>query len=84
MSNKYVTYTSTMEFALMESITTYAKKKNVSKNKVIEAAVKKYLQEIEKIEFIKSLKAISDDPDIIEMSEWGMKDYAGQIKKYEQ
>jgi hypothetical protein len=73
-----------MEFALMESITTYAKKKNVSKNKVIEAAVKKYLQEIEKIEFIKSLKAISDDPDIIEMSEWGMKDYAGQIKKYEQ
>ncbi len=84
MSNKYVTYTSTMEFALMESITTYAKKKNVSKNKVIEAAVKKYLQEIEKIEFIKSLKAISDDPDIIVMSEWGMKDYAGQIKKYEQ
>ena len=45
MNHKKVTYTSTLPNVVMEEVAEYAKKKKISKNKVIEIAVKKLLEE---------------------------------------
>ncbi|MFN2458164.1 MAG: hypothetical protein ABR502_08195 [Chitinophagaceae bacterium] len=83
MKKKYVTYTSTMESKLMEDISEYAVRKKISKNKVIEEALKTFIDEQEKQELIESLKKIANDPEILEMAEWGIEDYAKQLKDYE-
>ena len=44
MKRKTVTYTSTLPNLVMEEVVEYAKKKKISKNKVIEIAVKKLLK----------------------------------------
>ena len=81
MNNKKITYTSTLPSIVMEEIVEYAKKKKISKNKVIEIAVKKLMEEEIKNELIESFKKIADDPEIIEMAEWGLEDYVKQLKK---
>jgi hypothetical protein len=67
----------------MEEVVEYAKKKKISKNKVIEIAVKKLLEEEIRRELMESFKKIANDPDMIEMAEWGMEDYAEQLKRME-
>lgn len=83
MSNKKTTYTSTLPSLVMEEVVEYAKKKKISKNKVIEIAVKKLLEEEIKNELMESFKKIADDPDMIEMAEWGMEDFAEQLKRFD-
>ena len=83
MSNKKTTYTSTLPSVVMEEVVEYAKKKKISKNKVIEIAVKKLLEEEIKNELMESFKKIADDPDMIEMAEWGMEDFAEQLKRFD-
>ena len=67
----------------MEGVVEYAKKNNISKNKVIEIALKKLLDEEIRNDLIESFKKIADDPEIIEMAEWGLDDYVKQLKKME-
>ena len=83
MNRKTVTYTSTLPNAVMEEIVEYAKKKKISKNKVIEMALKKLLEEEIKNELRESFKKIADDPEMVEMAEWGMEDYAKQLKRFD-
>ena len=83
MNHKKITYTSTLPSMVMEEVVEYAKKKKISKNKVIEIAVKKLLEEEVRNELLESFKTIADDPDMIEMAEWGMEDYAEQLKKFD-
>jgi hypothetical protein len=83
MNHKKVTYTSTLPGVVMEEVVEYAKKKKISKNKVIEIAVKKLLEEEIRSELIESFRKIADDPDMIEMAEWGMEDYAEQLKRFD-
>jgi hypothetical protein len=83
MGHKKITYTSTLPDVVMEGVAEYAKKKKISKNKVIEIAVKRLLEEEIKYELMESFKKIADDPDMIEMAEWGMEDYAEQLKKFD-
>ena len=83
MNHKKITYTSTLPGIVMEEVVEYAKKKKISKNKVIEIAVKKLLEEEIKNELMESFKKIADDPEMIEMAEWGMEDYAAQLKKFD-
>lgn len=83
MSRRTITYTSTLPGTVMEEIVEYARKKKISKNKVIEIAVKKLLEEEIRNELKESFKRIADDPDVIEMAEWGMDDYLKQLEEYE-
>ena len=83
MNHKTVTYTSTLPNAVMEEMVEYAKKKKISKNKVIEMALKKLLEEEIKNELRESFKKIADDPEMLEMAEWGMEDYSEQLKKFD-
>ncbi len=83
MNRKTVTYTSTLPNVVMEEVVEYAKKKKISKNKVIEIALKKLLEEEIKNELRESFKKIADDPEMLEMAEWGMEDYAEQLKRFD-
>ncbi|MBA3674271.1 MAG: CopG family transcriptional regulator [Chitinophagaceae bacterium] len=83
MKRKTITYTSTLPNMVMEEVVEYAKKKKISKNKVIEIALKKLLDEEIRNELMESFKKIADDPEMIEMAEWGLGDYLEQLKNYE-
>ena len=80
MNRKTVTYTSTLPNVVMEEVVEYAKKKKISKNKVIEIALKRLLEEEIKNELRESFKKIADDPEMLEMAEWGIEDYAEQSR----
>ena len=83
MNQKKVTYTSTLPNMVMEEVVEYARKKKISKNKVIEIALKRLLDEEIRNELIESFKKISNDPGMVEMAEWGMDDYAEQLSKFD-
>lgn len=81
--NHKITYTSTLPNIVMEEIVEYAKRKKISKNKVIEIALKRLLEEEIKNDLRESFKKISDDPDMLEIAEWGMDDYEAQLKQFD-
>ncbi len=81
MSNKKVTYTSTLPSIVMEEVAEYAKKKKISKNKVIELAVKKLLEEEIRNELRCTFTLASNDKDLLEMAEWGLGEYLDQLKE---
>ncbi|MEO7960332.1 MAG: hypothetical protein ABIR19_02225 [Ginsengibacter sp.] len=83
MNHKKITYTSTLPGAVMEEVAEYAKKKKISKNKVIEIAVKKLLEEEIRNELRETFILAGNDEEIIEMAEWGLGDYLEQLKEIE-
>jgi hypothetical protein len=83
MNNKKITYTSTLPSMVMEEIVEYAKKKKISKNKVIEIAVKKLMEEEIKNELRCTFTLAANDKELLEMAEWGLGDYLEQLKEME-
>ncbi|MEP6583271.1 MAG: hypothetical protein ABJA90_03345 [Ginsengibacter sp.] len=83
MNDKKVTYTSTLPNVVMEEVAEYAKKKKISKNKVIEIAVKKLLEEEIRHELRNTFELASNNKELTEMAEWGLGDYLEQIKEFE-
>lgn len=83
MNNKTITYTSTLPSAVMEEVAVYAKKKNVSKNKVIEIALKKLFEEELKKELHETFKLANEDKELLELAESGLGDYLKQLKELE-
>ena len=80
MSKKYVTYTSTLPNIVMEDVAEYAKKKNVSKNKVIEIALKKLFEEEIRKDLENTYKLAAEDQGLTDMAEWDLGDYSQQLK----
>lgn len=83
MKGNTITYTSTLPNIVMEEVVEYARKKKISKNKVIELAIKKLLDEEIRNELKRSFKLAANDKDLIEMAEWGLGDYVQQLKEME-
>lgn len=83
MKRKIVTYTSILPSVVMEDVVEYATKKNISKNRVIEIAIKKLMEEEIKNELKESFRKISKDPEMVEMAEWGMNEYSQQLKDFD-
>ncbi|HEX8278315.1 MAG TPA: hypothetical protein VF540_06450 [Segetibacter sp.] len=83
MDNKNITYTSSLPSVVMEEVVEYAKKKKVSKNKVIEIALKKLFEEELKKELEETFKIASEDKELLEMAEGGLGDYLEQLKELE-
>ena len=81
--NKKITYTSTLPDVVMEGVVEYAKKKKISKNKVIEIAVKKLMEEEIKNELRRTFTLAANDKELLEMAEWGLGDYLEQLKEME-
>jgi hypothetical protein len=80
---KQITYTSTLPDELISQVNEYAVKYKVSKNKIIEEALTQYFFEKKRKEYEDSWAKIANDPEVVELAEMGMDDYAELIRKYE-
>jgi metal-responsive CopG/Arc/MetJ family transcriptional regulator len=74
------TFTSTLPDDLLARLGEKAKRLAVPKNKLIETALRLYLEHLEKAEYIQSYKQASTDKDLMVIAEEGMADYLKQLK----
>ncbi len=75
------TFTSTLPEDLLKQLSEKAKALSLPKNKLIENALRLYLEHLEKAEYIKSYKQASTDKDILSIAEEGMEDYLKQLEQ---
>jgi len=75
------TFTSTLSDNLLEQLAEKAKALSVPKNKLIENAIRLYLEHLEKAEYIKSYKLAAQDKNILQLAEEGMEEYLRQLEK---
>ena len=75
------TFTSTLPDSLLQMLSEKAKSLSVPKNKLIENALRLYLEHQEKAEYIKSYKQASEDKDLLIIAEEGMEDYLKQLEE---
>ena len=75
------TFTSTLSDNLLQQLAEKAAALNVPKNKIIETALRVYLEHLEKAEYIKSYKQASEDKDMVQLAEEGMEEYLSQFEK---
>ena len=75
------TFTSTLPDDLLKQLTEKANKLSMPKNKLIEIALRLYLEHLEKAEYIRSYKQAASDEDILKVAEEGMEDYLRQLQK---
>ncbi|WKZ58991.1 MAG: ribbon-helix-helix domain-containing protein [Cyclobacteriaceae bacterium] len=75
------TFTSTLPESLLKQLSEKAKLLSVPKNKLIENALRLYLEHLEKAEYVKSYKRAATDQDILTIAEEGMEDYLRQLEK---
>ena len=74
------TFTSTLPDELLNLLAERAVKLKIPKNKIIEKALRIYLEQLNKAEYVKSYRLASDDSDILSIAEEGMEDYFKQLK----
>lgn len=74
------TFTSTLPDDLLNLLAEKADKLKMPKNKLIEKALRIYLEQLNKAEYVKSYRLAADDADVLTMAEEGMADYYTQIK----
>jgi metal-responsive CopG/Arc/MetJ family transcriptional regulator len=75
------TFTSTLPDNLLQLLSEKARALSVPKNKLIENAVRLYLEHLEKAEYIKSYKMASQDANIMDIAEEGMTEYLKQLEE---
>ena len=73
------TFTSTLPDDLMLLLNEKALELSIPKNKLIEKALRIYLDQLNKASYIRSYKKMSQDTDILTIAEEGMSDYLTQI-----
>ncbi len=75
------TFTSTLPDDLLQMLSEKAKALSLPKNRLMENALRLYLEHLEKAEYIKSYKRAANDADILSIAEEGMADYLNQLNK---
>jgi len=75
------TFTSTLPEDLLHLLSEKAKQLSLPKNKLIEKALRIYLDQLNKAEYIKSYKTLSDDENILDIAEEGMADYLNELNR---
>ena len=75
-----VTFTSTIPDELSNQLNEKARALSLPKNKLIENALRLYIEHLERAEYIRSYKQASEDKDILLMAEEGMADYLKQLE----
>lgn len=74
------TFTSTLPDHLLAELSEQAASLSVPKNKLIEKALRLYLDHLKKAAYIQSYKQLANDPEILLMAEEGMAGYLSQIE----
>lgn len=77
---KPVTYTSTLPDDLWELLETYAGKLKMPKNRILENALRNYLDNLKKAEYIRSFRKAAGDNEMISLAEEGMEDYIKMLE----
>ncbi len=75
------TFTSTLPDDVWQQLSDMAKKLSLPKNKIIEKALKIYLDQLNRAEYVKSYKRAAVDEDILTIAEEGMEDYLKQLEE---
>lgn len=75
------TFTSSLPDDLMDLLNLKAKELAIPKNKLIEKALRIYLDQLNKAAYVKSYKRLSDDTGILNIAEEGMADYLSQMEE---
>lgn len=75
------TFTSTLPDNLLKQLAEKAKSLSVPKNKLIENALRLYLEHLEKAEYSKSYRQAAMDKDLLTLAEEGMEDYLNQLER---
>ena len=73
------TYTSSLPEDLLQKLANTAKQYGVAKNKIIERALKLYLDELKRAKYIASYQRASKNEDILAMAEEGVAEYFKQL-----
>ncbi|MDZ4845392.1 MAG: ribbon-helix-helix domain-containing protein [Chitinophagales bacterium] len=77
---KEVVYTSKLPRQLMERLDKVSGKLKVTKKSLIEKAISKLLEDLERAEYVKSFKRIAKDKEMKELAEMGLEDYLKHLK----
>lgn len=80
---KMATFTSSLPDDLLQQLADYADRIGVAKNKIIEKALRVYLDQMARAEYAKSYRRASQDTDIMRVAEEGMAFYLKQIEEEE-
>ena len=73
------TFTSTLPDDILARLNDMARKLSMPKNKIMERALRIYLDQLTRTEYIKSYKQAENDDDILNLAEEGMEDYLKQL-----
>lgn len=73
------TFTSTLPDDLLALLNEKAKQLALPKNKLIEKALRIYLDQLNRAEYVRSYKKLAQDTDLLAIAEEGMADYCKQL-----
>ncbi|MCB9185177.1 MAG: CopG family transcriptional regulator [Flavobacteriales bacterium] len=73
------TFTTTLPNDLLELLSKKAEEYHLAKNKLIEKALRVYLDELTRAEYRKSYERAAQDEDMLLIAEEGMADYLRQL-----
>ena len=77
---KMATFTSSLPDDLLQQLADYADRIGVAKNKIIEKALRVYLDQITRAEYAQSYRRAGQDSDILRVAEEGVVEYFHQIE----
>lgn len=73
------TFTSSLPDSLLKTLEEKARQLAVPKNRIIERALKLYLDQLNKAEYARSYKQMADDTDMLLLADEGLTDYIQQL-----
>ncbi|MDP3467867.1 MAG: ribbon-helix-helix protein, CopG family [Daejeonella sp.] len=74
------TFTSSLPDGLLQLLEEKAKELSMPKNKLIEQALRLYLDHLNRAAYIRSYKQMAEDTDLLAIAEEGMADYFEQLE----
>lgn len=74
------TFTSSLPDGLLNLLEEKAKELSLPKNKLIEQALRLYLDHLNRAAYIRSYKQMAEDTDLLTIAEEGMSDYFKQLE----
>ncbi len=78
---RMITFTSTLPDDLINLLSEKAKELAVPKNKLIEKALRIYLDQLNRAAYVKSYKRLAEDTDILLIAEEGMENYLKNLEE---
>ena len=78
------TFTSSLPDQVLEKLNEIAITLKVPKNQIIERALTRYLEQIERQMYIRSYKNIASDEELLSIAEEGLQSYNDELEKWDE